>query len=116
MSDPLTIVSAVRLEIDTAVDAILTAATAGLQELPEISETNSASAERLQRHLLLILESCAVQDLAGQRLDQLCGMLEGTPSVACQPDPLQPDPLLNGPALQGQGLDQAQTDSLLLGS
>ncbi|MDP3370162.1 MAG: hypothetical protein Q8R45_10650 [Brevundimonas sp.] len=111
MSDPQETLSVVRQEIETAVEAILTAATAGLRELPAISNCDTAAAERLERHLLQILESCAFQDLTGQRLTQLGGRLSGEAS----PD-RQPDPLLNGPALQGQGLDQSTADRLLLES
>lgn len=109
MSDPQAILSLVRQEIETAVEAILTAATAGLQELPAISERDAAMAERLERHLLQILENCAFQDLTGQRLEQLAGALGTGPA----PVP-QSDPLLNGPAAHGQGLDQAAADRLFL--
>lgn len=111
MSDPQETLSVVRQEIETAVETILTAATAGLQELPAVSKCDAATAERLERHLLQILESCAFQDLTGQRLEQLGGALRGEPSPA-----RQPDPLLNGPALHGQGLDQAAADRLFLES
>ncbi len=109
MSDPKAILSLVRQELETAVEAILTAATAGLHELPAISVHDGAAAERLERHLLRILESCAFQDLAGQRLEQLAGALGGEP-----PPVRQSDPLLNGPAPHGQGLDQAAADRLFL--
>lgn len=111
MNDPQVIVSAVRLEIETAVDAILTAAMDGLEQMPAISKYDVLAAEKLERNLLTILENCAFQDLTGQRLDQLRTMLGGASSTAGQSDPL-----LNGPALQGQGLDQTTTDGLLLES
>ncbi|MFA4892511.1 hypothetical protein [Brevundimonas sp.] len=108
MSDPQETLSVVRQEIEAAVESILTAATAGLRELPAISTCDPATAERLERNLLQILESCAFQDLTGQRLEQLAAMLGDDPSPAGRPDPL-----LNGPALDGQGLDQATADRLL---
>ena len=109
MNESLTTLGLIRQEMEAAVDVILTAATAGLQELPAISKYDPATAERLERHLLQILESCAFQDLTGQRLDQLAAMLASAPSPSSPPDPL-----LNGPAPHGQGLDQATADRLLL--
>lgn len=111
MDESLTILDLIRQEVEAAVDVILTAATTGLLELPAISKCDPAAAERLERHLLQILESCAFQDVTGQRLQQLEAMLGSGSSPAGQPDPL-----LNGPALQGQGLDQAAADRLLLES
>jgi len=111
MNEPLALIDLIRQEVDAAVDVILTAATAGLRELPGISKSETAAAERLERHLLQILESCAFQDLTGQRLQQLGALLNDGPSSAAPSDPL-----LNGPALQGQGLDQAAADRLFSGS
>lgn len=109
MSEALAILGLIRQEVEAAVDVILTAATAGLQELPAIRKSDAAAAESLERHLLQILESCAFQDLTGQRLEQLGVALDDGPSLSCPSDPL-----LNGPALQGQGLAQAEADRLLL--
>ena len=108
MSDPREILSVVRLEIEAAVEAILTAATAGFRELPAIREYDAAVAERLEQHLMQILETCTFQDLTGQRLEQVHAMLGGEPSPASPADPL-----LNGPGLPRQGLDQAAADRLL---
>lgn len=108
MTDRRETLSVVRQEIEAAVESILTAATDGLRELPALSACDPAAAERLESHLLRILESCAFQDLTGQRLEQLAAMLGDSPPPAGRPDPL-----LNGPALEGQGLDQATADRLL---
>jgi len=109
MSEPQAIVSMIRQEVEESVEGILTAATAGLQELSAIREVDPAAAEKLEAHLLRILESCAFQDLTGQRLDKLQNLLEsGRPAAS------QPASLLNGPAAPGQGLDQAAADRLLL--
>ncbi|WP_332656094.1 hypothetical protein [Brevundimonas sp.] len=109
MSEPLAILGLIRQEVEAAVDVILTAAGAGLQEMPAISKVDAAAAERLERHLLRILESCAFQDLTGQRLQQLCALFNDAPSTS-RPQ----DPLLNGPAPEGYGLDQAAADRLFL--
>ncbi len=108
MTDPNEVLSVIRQEIETAVEAILTAATAGLRELPTVSGGDVAAAARLERHLLQILESCAFQDLTGQRLDQLAARPGGELSSAGRADPL-----LNGPGLPQQGLDQAAADRLM---
>ncbi|MBA3050528.1 MAG: hypothetical protein KKG54_03795 [Alphaproteobacteria bacterium] len=108
MSEPLALLELIRQEIEAGVDVILTAATAGLQELAAISEGDAAMAGRLEAHLLQILEGCAFQDLTGQRLEQLGAMLGDQPSAG-----RRADPLLNGPALRGQGLDQTTADRLL---
>lgn len=109
MGEPLAILGLIRQEVEAAVDVILTAAGAGLQELPAISKVDAAAAERLERHLLRILESCAFQDLTGQRLQQLGALFNGDLSASGPQDPL-----LNGPAPEGQGLDQAAADRLFL--
>ncbi|MBW8302599.1 MAG: hypothetical protein K0M78_01355 [Brevundimonas sp.] len=108
MGEAREILGLIRQEIETAVDAILTAATAGLQDLSEPGEGDAAMAERLERHLLQILESCAFQDLTGQRLERIEALLVGAPPTAPPKDPL-----LNGPAMGGQGLDQTTADRLL---
>ena len=110
MSEPLVVLSQIRADIEAAVDVFLEAAAAGLRELPAVSAGDAAAA-RLEAHLLGILEGCAFQDLAGQRLDQLAGMMVPATSPASATDPL-----LNGPALKGEGLDQAAADRLFLES
>lgn len=109
MGEPLAILGLIRQEVEAAVDVILTAAGAGLQEMPALRKVDAAAAERLERHLLRILESCAFQDLTGQRLQQLCALFNDAPSTSGPQDPL-----LNGPAPEGHGLDQAAADRLFL--
>lgn len=109
MGESQVILGLIRQEIEEAVDGILTAATAGLQDLSAIRGTDPVVAGRLEGHLLQILESCAFQDLTGQRLDRLRAMIEIAP-----PTDSQTDSLLNGPAAPGQGLDQAAADRLML--
>lgn len=109
MQDAHVLLRVVRSEMATAAETLLGAATAGLQELPRISEVSPAAVETLRQHLLTILEACAFQDLTGQRLDQLGALLRGKATVGIS------DPLLNGPAADGQGLDQDAADRLLSG-
>lgn len=111
MSEPLAVLTQIRAEIEAAADVFLEAAAAGLRELPAVSSGDAAATARLEAHLLGILEGCAFQDLTGQRLDQLAGMI----APASSPAPAS-DPLLNGPALAGEGLDQAAADRLFLES
>lgn len=111
MSEPLVVLTQIRAEIEAAADVFLEAAAAGLRELPAVSAGDAAAATRLEAHLLGILEGCAFQDLAGQRLDQLAGMIAPAPSAGSTTDPL-----LNGPALKGEGLDQEAADRLFLES
>lgn len=110
MSEPLVVLTQIRADIEAAVDVFLEAAAAGLRELPAVSAGDAAAAARLEAHLLGILEGCAFQDLAGQRLDQLAGLIGPGSSAS------ETDPLLNGPALKGEGLDQAAADRLFLES
>lgn len=107
MSDPREIVVAIRQEVESAVDVILTAASEGLHALSALRDGDAGAATRLELGLLQILEACAFQDLTGQRLARLDEALE------TGPPPRPADPLLNGPARGGQGLDQAAADRLL---
>lgn len=111
MSEALAVLAQVRSEIEAAVGVFLDAASGGLRDLPATAAGDAAAACRLEAHLLRILEACAFQDITGQRLDQLAGVLAPGPSPAAAGDPL-----LNGPALDGQGLDQAAADRLFADS
>lgn len=107
MSEPLALLARIRSDIEAAVDVFLEEASGGLQDLPAVAGGDAEAAARLEARLLRILEGCAFQDLAGQRLDQLAAKLD-----PASPGQTGADPLLNGPALDGQGLDQASADRL----
>lgn len=104
------IIGLIRSEIEQAADMMLAAAEMGLRDLAAAREGQPAALDRIERTLLAILEACAFQDLAGQRLTKLAGALETTRLAADGGDPL-----LNGPAAPGQGLDQAAADALMNG-
>lgn len=103
------IIGLVRADIEQAADAMLAAAEMGLNDVAAAREGQAAALDRIERTLCAILEACAFQDLAGQRLSRLKSVIGETPLVA----PGASDPLLNGPAAPGEGLDQAAADALL---
>lgn len=102
------IIQTIRLEIECAVDVILTATERSLKDLGAAREGIPAPVEVLESRLAQILEACAFQDITGQRLSKLSTMLAGV-SGRVQ----EQDSLLDGPALTGQGLDQAAADLLV---
>ncbi len=97
------LVETVRVEIAQGADAVLTAAEAALNHLGALRQGDAKGLDRAEQSLCVILQACAFQDLAGQRLTRLDALMTGQ---ACG------DPLLNGPALAGAGLDQAAADAL----
>lgn len=100
--------AAIRSEIEQAVDTILNAAESCLRDVGATRDGQALDLERTEQALLAILEACAFQDLTGQRLSNLTGMI-GALSLQDQAG----DPLLNGPALAGRGVDQTMADRLL---
>ena len=101
-----------RCDMRRATDAILGAAQAGLSRLPEMETEDDASVEYLSDLFCAILEACAFEDLANQRLSNLERALHGLPPSAATGD----GSLMNGPAPHGRGLDQAAADALFLES
>jgi chemotaxis protein CheZ len=102
------IVEALRGEIERAADVILTAAEQALRKSASARTGDRSASADVERALLTILEACAFQDLAGQRLARLAAILADTRPADAAPV----DPLLYGPALPGDGLDQAAADAL----
>lgn len=102
------IITAIRADIDLAGDTLLAAAERGLREVGAVRAGDTLALDRLEEMLCAILEACAFQDLAGQRLSNL-EVAVGDGGVL----PEGADPLLNGPAAQGMGLDQAAADALM---
>ena len=104
-SDARAIIQVIRDEVESATDALLSGAERALRDVAAARAGDAGALDRLESTLCAMLEACAFQDLTGQRLSKLDGMVaNGT--LAEAPD----DPLLNGPALPGQGLDQAAVD------
>lgn len=102
------LLAAIRADISLAADSLLSAAEMGLREVQAAREGQTAALDRLEQVLCALLEACAFQDLAGQRLSKLEACIDLTARSS-------DDPLLNGPALQGQGLDQSAIDALMGG-
>lgn len=102
------IIALIRADIEQAADMMLAAAEMGLRDIAAAREGQTAALDRIERTLCAILEACAFQDLAGQRLSRLSSVFGSTQAVADGGDPL-----LNGPAAPGRGLDQAAADALL---
>lgn len=104
------LIALIRSDIEGAGEAMVSAAEKALRDLAAARTEDAGEAlDRLERTLCAILEACAFQDLAGQRLSKLEALLADTPPNGAA----AADPLLNGPAGPGQGLDQAAADALL---
>jgi len=104
--DPAAIITAIRGEVEAGVDQVLNGAEACLREMAAVRGGSPEAIDRLEQQLCQIMEACAFQDLTGQRLTVLGGLIDPTPKADTT------DPLLNGPALTG-GLDQQAADQLL---
>lgn len=107
-SEAREVIALIRADIEQAADAMLAAAEMGLGDVGAAREGQTAALDRVERTLCAILEACAFQDLAGQRLSRLESLIATT---EFGPAP-EHDPLLNGPAAPGQGLDQDAADAL----
>jgi len=101
------LIANIRREIEEAADAMLAAAEKGLRDIESVRGGDAQALDGLERMLCAILEACAFQDLAGQRLTRLNSMIGAVALGA-----VGGDPLLEGPQAQGQGLDQAAADAL----
>jgi hypothetical protein len=110
MSQAQQLIGLIRADIEQAADSMLAAAEMGLRDLDAVRQGSGGALDRLERTLCAILEACAFQDLAGQRLSQLEAAVDAGTLIAPSGDPL-----LNGPAAPGEGLDQAAADALLEG-
>lgn len=100
--------AAMGTEIEKAVDTILNAAESCLRDIGAARAGQALDLDRAEQALCAILEACAFQDLTGQRLSNLNGMIGALPI-----HDRAGDPLLNGPALAGRGVDQTMADHLL---
>ena len=100
------IIKVIREEVGQSVEAVMTNAEQALRGITAIRGGDSDALEHVEAALCAILEACAFEDIAGQRLSQLEAMVR----AAVQPR-IGGDPLLNGPALPGQGIDQAAADA-----
>ena len=108
-SEARELIGLIRADIEQAADAMLSAAEMGLNDTQAARDGQAGALDRLERTLCAILEACAFQDLAGQRLSRLAAMIGDASPGAGE----AADPLLNGPAAPGEGLDQAAADAVM---
>lgn len=99
------IVAEIRHELATATEALMVAYEAGLRDVALARTGDDAALCRIEAGFLSVLEVCALEDLIGQRLTQLCSA-----SALTTPPRSEPEGLENGPARRGQGLDQGGAD------
>ena len=96
---------AMKIEIAEAADAILFATEHSLSRIAAYRAGEVAALAEVERALCAILGACAFQDLSGQRMAKLEGLLSGVELSSC-------DPLAHGPALGPDRLDQSTADAL----
>lgn len=106
------VVAAIRQDLSTATEALLSASEAGLRDIDLARTGDGEAISRVEEAFLKVLQASAVEDLVGQRLTQLetiwaraADTSSGSVSVG--------GGLENGPAQPGQGLDQAEIDAWL---
>jgi hypothetical protein len=100
-SDFLAEIAVIREVLDTAAQTLLGLSERGL----DLAQAQFVDAAAIEATFLEVLQTCAFQDLVGQRLDRLAASATGRSDT-------RPDVhLLNGPA--AQGLDQATADRLM---
>jgi hypothetical protein len=97
---------ALRADLSIAVNKIFDAAQIGISDIDGRAGDSRRQDEVSKQQFCAIIESCAFEDLANQRIDTIERRLRGETSSAADAH------LLNGPALHGQGLDQAAADAL----
>lgn len=112
-------IDAVRHELEAAVDAILH----GTEHctVHVANESPDVYRQRVKDACIKMVEVCAFQDLAGQRmgkvsrtLNALNEQLSAIKAVVRQvPKASHGNGLLNGPQLPGQGLSQSEADRLM---
>ena len=97
-------IEVIRCEIESAADAMLSAASHGMALVARARLGESSALDELEATFCAILEACAFQDLTGQRLSRLKGY---SIQVA-----YSEDALLQGPARSGLGLNQEAADRI----
>jgi hypothetical protein len=104
------IVAEIRQELTTATEALMAAYEAGLRDVALARGGDDAALSRIEGGFICVLETCAFEDLIGQRLTQLCSA-----SAQTAPPRSEPEGLENGPARYGGALDQTEVDTWLRG-
>ncbi len=103
-SDANAEIEVIRTEVESAADAMLSAATHGLALVAKARAGDQSALDEMEATFCAILEACAFQDLTGQRLSRLKAH---SLRVA-----YSEDALLHGPASAGAGLNQESADRL----
>ena len=94
-------------ELNAAAETIISATTLALQHSDDARKGDPRALCAIKPTLCVILEACAFQDIAGQRLTALMTTLDGRDDEV--------DPMLLGPGGGGAGLDQDAADLLFGG-
>lgn len=100
-SDFLAEIAVIRDVLDTAAQTLLSLSERGL----DLAQAQFVDAAAIEATFLEVLQTCAFQDLVGQRLDRLAASATGRVEARADAH------LLNGPA--ARGLDQAAADRLM---
>jgi hypothetical protein len=98
---------ALRLDMAVAVHKIFDAAQSGMARLDAEGDKYFYVYGELKQLFCIVMEACAFEDLANQRINKLEQRLSGA-----SPPASGDARLMNGPALHGHGLDQAAADAL----
>ncbi len=94
-------------ELNAAAETIISAITLALGHVEDAAKGDAQAFCAIKPTLCLMLEACAFQDIAGQRLTLLMTTLDGRSD--------QIDPMLLGPGGGGEGLSQDAADLLFGG-
>lgn len=100
-SDFLAEIAVIRDVLDTAAQTLLSLSERGL----DLAQARPVDAAAIETAFLEVLQTCAFQDLVGQRLDRLAASATGRVEMRADGH------LLSGPA--ARGLDQAAADRLM---
>ncbi len=109
-SEARELIDIVRKEVEAATDALLSAAERALRDLSAARQGDPQALDRIEAALCAIMEACAFQDITGQRLNRLEGVLAHDAPALAQSNP---DGLLRGPASPGQGVSQSAADLIM---
>lgn len=104
------IIAEIRQELATATEVLMAVYELGVRDVALARAGDGDALSRIEGGLLSVLETCAFEDLIGQRLTQLFSA-----SALATPSGSETEGFECGPARRGQGLDQEGTDAWLSG-
>jgi len=105
MDPALEEIAEIRRVLEVAVDDLLRLAEHGAALARSMAQSPTLDLGAVEPVFIGMMQACAFQDLVGQRLERLAGMLEQRTETRPDAD------LLNGPARSG--LDQGAADRLM---